>query len=142
MFPLSSFCFGLDRKIGFHPNVSLVDPGDTAGLQPYPARPPLLTQVPYVRLSWLAETLGTGAIPGELFAILTACFRAVCKYGAALPSDKRFFRVIRSFVAQLVPGVALIPGLDRVTLLGVDPEGMVHLFHSLFSVLFDLYSNI
>ena len=96
-----------------------------------------------LRPLWLvAEALGTGAILSKLSAILTACFRAVCKYGAALPSDKRFFRVIRSFVAQLVPGVDLIPGLEQVTLLGVDPEGMVHLFHSLFSVLVDLYSNI
>ena len=42
---------------------------------------------------------------------------------------------------QLSSGVDLIPVLERVTLVGVDPDGMVHLFHSLFSVRVDLYST-
>ena len=39
-------------------------------------------------------------------------------------------------------GVDLIPGLEWVTLVRVNLEGMVNLLHSLFSVRVELYSTI
>ena len=96
--------------------------------------PPYMTQL-------VEEALGTGVILCELSAILTGRFRTVCKDGAALPLDKRSGRGIQSFLAHIPLGVDHIPGLDRVNLLGVDPDGMVHLFHSLLSVLIDIYST-
>ena len=34
-------------------------------------------------------------------------------------------------------GVEPVPGLERVILVGIDPDGRVHLMHSLFSVRVD-----
>ena len=97
-----------------------------------PPRPPRL----------VVEALGTGEIPGELSAILAGRFRTVRKDGAALLSDKLSVRGINSFLEQVAPGVDRIHGLERVTLVGIEPDEMVHLFHSLFSVPFGLYSTI
>ena len=76
-----------------------------------------------------AEALGTGVISVKLSAILAAHFRTVRKNGEALLSDKRSGQGIHSFLAQITPGGNLIPGLDLVTLVGVDPDLMVHLLH-------------
>ena len=46
---------------------------------------------------------------------------------------------IQYFLAQLASGVDLVPGLERVILVGVNPDGMVHLMHSLLSVRVDFY---
>ena len=141
VFPLSSFCLGSSRKIVFRPGIILMDPGDAAERRPSPVIPPWLTRPPPQPPRWVAEALGTGAIPGKLSAILSGRFRTVCEDGTALPLDKRSVRGLHSFLAQLALGVDHIPGLDRVNLLGVDPDGMVHLFHSLLSVLIDIYST-
>ena len=45
-------------------------------------------------------------------------------------------------MAQLVSGVDHIPVLEWLTIVGVDPDVMVHLLCSLFSVPVDLYSII
>ena len=50
-----------------------------------------------------AEDLGTGAIPDELSAILTARFRTLCKYGAAL--------ILKE---ALGPGDPLLPGTSCI----------------------------
>ena len=71
--------------------------------------------------------------------ILAAHSQTVRKDGAALSEEKRLGRGIRSFLAQLASGMDPAPGLERVTLVGVDPYRMVHLAHSLFSVRFDIY---
>ena len=34
-----------------------------------------------------------------------------------------------------------VPGLEKVTLVGVDEDGLVHLMHSLFSVCVNVYST-
>ena len=39
-------------------------------------------------------------------------------------------------------GVDPVPGLDQVTLVGVDLDGMVHFMHSLLSVWVKIYSTI
>ena len=86
----------------------------------------------------VAVALETGAIPDKFSAILVDFFGTVCKDGAALPSDNHSGWGIHSFLAQIELGVELFPGLERVTLFGVNPDGMVYILHSLFSVRFDL----
>ena len=82
-----------------------------------PLRPPRL----------VSEALGIGAIPVELSAILADRFQTVCEDRVALPSDKLSGRGVYSFLVQIVLGVDHIPGLDWVTLVGVDPDRTVHL---------------
>ena len=43
--------------------------------------------------------------------------------------------MIQSFLAQLALGVDLVPVLERVMMVGIDPDGRVILMHSLFSIL-------
>ena len=90
----------------------------------------------------VTEALGTGAVPGKLSAILASRFRTVHEDGAALPLDKRLGWGVHSFLAQIVSGLEHIPVLYRLILVGVDPYGMVHLLHSLLSLLSDLYLTI
>ena len=94
----------------------MVDPGAQ--------RPPLL----------VAEALGNIVIPAELSAILVDRFWMVWEDGAALPSEKHLGQGIHSFLVHIFSGVDHIPGLERVTLVGVDPDIVVHLLHSLLSV--------
>ena len=88
----------------------------------------------------VAEDLGTRAIPSELSEILTARFGTVHKDGAALSSEKRSGQGPFLTGAACV-GVDLVPVLERVTLIRVDPDGVVHLLYSLLSIRFDLYST-
>ena len=48
--------------------------------------------------------------------------------------DKRSGRGIHPFLVQLASGVESIPGLEQVTLVGVDLDRMVHLMHLLLYV--------
>ena len=48
--------------------------------------------------------------------------------------EERSVRVIHSFLAQLASGADLVPGLEQVTMVGIDPGGRVLLMHSIFSV--------
>ena len=48
--------------------------------------------------------------------------------------EERSVQVIHSFLAQLASGADLVPGLEQVTMVGLDPGGRVLLMHSLFSV--------
>ena len=59
----------------------------------------------------VAEDLGTGAIPGDLSAILVSRFRTVFRYGLSLPSDKRSGLGVHYFLMQIALGVDHIPGL-------------------------------
>ena len=90
----------------------------------------------------VAEALGTGAIPGDLSAILTGRFRTVRDYGTALNPDKHSGQGIQSLLEQLASGVDHIPGLERLDLIGVDQDRTVHILHLLFSAPVDLYSTI
>ena len=89
----------------------------------------------------VAEALGTGAIPADLAAILAAHSRTVREDGTARTPEERSGRGIHSFLAHLALGEVPVSGLERVTLVGVDPDGRLHLMHSLFSVRFNLYST-
>ena len=75
----------------------------------------------------MAKALGTGAIPSELSTIIAVQFLVFQKDGTALTLYKRLGRGINSFLEHLSPGVDHIPGLDWVTLVGVDPDRTVHL---------------
>ena len=88
----------------------------------------------------LAEALGTRVIFTELAAILAAHFQTVREDITALSAEKRSGRWIHYFLAHLTLGFDPVLGLERVTLVGVDPYGMVHLMQLLFSVLVDIYS--
>ena len=57
----------------------------------------------------------------------------------ALSLEESLGQGIHSFLDQIALGVELVPGLERVTLVGVESDGMVHLLHSLFSVQVELY---
>ena len=65
----------------------------------------------------------------------------VLKNGATLTSDKHPGQGVHSFLSQLASAVYHIPVLERVIILGVDPDRMVHLLHSLLSVRVELYST-
>ena len=48
---------------------------------------------------------------------------------------------LHSFLLHLALGELPVPGLERVTLVGVDKDGRVHIMHSLFSVRVNVYST-
>ena len=98
-------------------------------VNPPPLRPPCL----------VAEDPGTGEIPADLVAILAAHYRTVREDGTARIPEERSGRVIHSFLAQLVSGVNLFPGLERVTMVGIEPDRRVLLLKSLFSVQVNVY---
>ena len=89
----------------------------------------------------VAEVLETGLIPAELAAILAEHSRTVRKDGSARTPEKRTGRVLHVFLLHLALGELPVPGLEKVTLVGVDEDGRVHLMHSLFSVRVNVYST-
>ena len=89
----------------------------------------------------VVEALGTGTIPADLAAILAAHSRTVRKDGSDRTPEERMGRGLHSFLSHLVLGEVMVPGLERVTLVGVEKDGRVHLMHSLFSVRVDVYST-
>ena len=94
------------------------------------------------RPPWLeAEDLGTREIRAELAAILVARSQTILKGGAALTPEKRSGCGIHSLLAQMASGVDPVPGLERLTVVGVDPDRRVHLMHLLLSVQVNVYST-
>ena len=134
MFPLSSFRLGSDREIGFLPGIILVNPSDATVHRPSTSRPPWSTCPPPTAASVGGKGYGDWINTGELSTIFAARFRTVREDGADLPTVKRSVRGIHYFLDKITLGVDHIPVLERVTLVGVDPDGMVHLLHSLFYV--------
>ena len=61
--------------------------------------------------------------------------------GTPRTPEEQLGRGINSFLAHLALGEVLVPGLERVTLVGVDPDGRVHTMSSLFSVRVNVYST-
>ena len=93
------------------------------------------------RSPWsVAEVLRTGTIPAELAAILAAHSLTVRKDGSARTLEECTGRGLHSFLSHIALGEVPVPGLERVTLVGVDNDGRLHLMHSLFSVRADFYS--
>ena len=94
----------------------------------------MVNQSPLWPPQLVAEALGTGAIPDELAAILAAHYQTVHEYRTDRMPEERSIRLIHSVLAQLASGMDLVPGLERVTAVGINPDGKVLLMHSLFSV--------
>ena len=87
------------------------------------------------RTPWeVAEALGTRKILSKPAAILAAHSGTVHMGGTARTSEERLGRGLHSFLVHLALGEVPVPGLEWVTLVGVDPDGRVHLMHVLFSV--------
>ena len=89
----------------------------------------------------VAEVLGTGSIPAELAAILVEHSRTVRKDGTARTPEERTGGGLYAILLHLALGEVPVPGLVRVTLVGVDEDGRVHLMHLLFSVRINVYST-
>ena len=84
--------------------------------------------------------LGTGSIPAELAAILAEHSRTVRKDGTVRTLEECTGWGLNAFLSLLALGEVPVPGLDKVTLVGVDEDGRVHLMHSLFSLHVNVYS--
>ena len=89
----------------------------------------------------VAEALGTGTIPAELAAILAAHSRTVRKDSSAGTPEEHTGQGLHSFLSHLTLWKVLVPGLESVTLVGVDKDGKVHIMRSLFSVRAVVYST-
>ena len=63
------------------------------------------------------------------------------RWGGALTTERRTVRGLYSFLSHLVSGVDPVPGFERICLIWVDPDRMLHLMHLLFSVPVGLYST-
>ena len=90
------------------------------------------------------EVLGTVQLPNNLVVALSDRPRVKKEDGGKLSPEKRSGQVVHSFLAHLAhlaSGADPIPGFERVRLLQVDPDGLVHVLHSMFSVPVDLYSS-
>ena len=113
-------------------------------IDPNRCRPPPLTTVdlglPRSPLS-LAEVLGTGSIPSKLAEILAEQSRSVRKDGTARTQNERTCRGMYASLLHLTLGEVPVPELERITLIGIDADGRVHLMHSLLSVLVNVYST-
>ena len=151
--------------------VAAIDAGDSSLLQPFPL-PPLPPRLTLVDpgLLWsprlVVEALGTGTIPADLAAILTAhswtvrkdssactpkerTFRGphavhsqtIRKDGSARTPEERTVRGLHSFLSHILLWEVPVPSLEHVTLVGVDKDGRVNLMHSLFCVRVEVYST-
>ena len=49
--------------------------------------------------------------------------------------------MVHSFLTKLVLEVDLVPGLERVTMVGLDPDRRLLLVHSLLSIYDNFYST-
>ena len=103
----------------------------TAMVEPDPPRPPRS----------VGEVLGSGRFPDDLVNALSARFRVVREDSGSLTTEKRSDRGVHAFLVHLASRVDPVPGFEQVALLQVDPDGMVHLLHLLFSVPVGLYST-
>ena len=88
----------------------------------------------------VAEVLGTGSIPADLAAILVEHSQTVRKDGSARTPEERKCRGLPAFLSHLALGEVSVPGLEKVTLVGVDKDGRVRLMHLIFSVRVNVYS--
>ena len=99
-------------------------PAPAATCHGRPAPPPRPTRS-------VTEALGTRKIPAKLAAILAAHSRTFRKDRTAHTPKERLIRVIHSSLAHLALREVPVPGLERVPLVGIKPEGRVILMHSL-----------
>ena len=89
----------------------------------------------------VAEALGTGTISAELATILVAHSQTVGKDSSSRTPEERTGRGLHSLLSHLALGEVPVPGLERVTLVGVNKDRKVHIIHSLFSIRVYVYST-
>ena len=82
----------------------------------------------------MGEVLGTVRIPDNIVGALSSRFRITRADVGLLSTENRSSCGINSFLRHLASGVDLFPVFERVELMQVEQDGMVHLLHSLFSV--------
>ena len=87
----------------------------------------------------VGEVPGTGRLLDNLVAELSNRFQVMKENGGPLSPEKRSNRGVYSFLSHLASRVYPVPGFEWVVLLQVDPDGIVHVLHSLLSVPVDLY---
>ena len=112
-----------------------------ASRRPLQPRPAIVNPWPPFPPQYVVEALWNGATLAKLAAILAAHSRTVHEYRTDCTPEERSGQVIQSFLAQLASGVDGFPGLERVTVVVLDPGGRVLLVHSLFYVRFNVYST-
>ena len=87
----------------------------------------------------VAKALETEATQDKLAVILAVLSQTVRKDETDRTPEECSGQVIQSFLVQISSGVEPVPGLERVTVVGLDPDGRVLLMHSIFSVRFNVY---
>ena len=151
MFSLRKGFHSKTRKNRHDPGTGLVDPGATArrccrrrrlclGLPP-PAALDAMDNPGRRRPPWLvAEVLGTSQLPDSFVRDLSARCRLTGPNGEPLSTNLLKARGIHAFLELLTAEAAPVPGLAKLTLLGMYRDGRAHIFHSLFSVLVGPYN--
>ena len=85
--------------------------------------------------------IGTVRLHDDLVKKFSAWFRVTKEDGWTMSSEKRSGREFHSLLSHMASGMDPVPGFKRVALLQVEPDGTVHILHSLFSVPVSLYST-
>ena len=80
------------------------------------------------------RVLGTGRVFKELVSSLSAWFRVTREVRGLILLELQSVQGFHAFLRLLASKVDPILGVKLLSLLGVDPDRMVHLLHSFFSV--------
>ena len=88
---------------------------------PDPPRPP--------RLVGGRGVLWTGRIPGDIFGGFSDQFRVIREKGGPLSAELRSRLGLHAFLGHIISGVDPALGLERLTFLGFDWDGTVHILH-------------
>ena len=116
--------------------------GGVAGWQPPVPRPtwtPWAPLTPLGRLGKWGGCLGLADSPEILLDVFRVGSESPGKRGGGLSSERRAGRGIHAFLGHLAYRADLVPGMEFLTLLGVNQDGTVHLLHSFFSILIGQY---
>ena len=84
--------------------------------------------------------LGTGRNPDDLVGALLDRFQATWEDDGGLSLELRTWRGLHAFLRHITSGVDPVPGMERLTLLGVDRDDTMDLLHLLFSIPVGPYS--
>ena len=82
----------------------------------------------------VAEVLETGQIPDSFVGALSARFRVTSPNGTPLSTDLWKGGGLHALLVRLTAEAAPVPGLAKLTLLGMERYGGAHILDLLFSV--------
>ena len=88
------------------------------------------------------EVMVSGTLPEELAVVLSSRFGVLEEDSGALWTERRSRRLLHALLGRPDSCPDHRPNFERLTLLGVDRDGMVHLIKSLFSVPVGLLRNL